>query len=210
MFLDCTCFPCCCVFLSCQCNILLTGLRLGSVIAFCTAVLEMVTVASHYGATDQPYHYDVNPELSGLGHARSFASAHSVLIQLQNTTAAMGATQVCPGTQYCGDFQQVYSTCRQHGFSMVVPPPQESNHETNATPVGTDRESEPYWPAGDAAIMNLNVFHRGAEHVDPEPGRERVLVILAFGAKPRPRAESRQSVQKVMFAVRADLFVSVV
>jgi len=58
-----------------------------------------------------------------------------------------------------------------------------------------------YWKAGDALLMNMNSFHRGAAHVGKD-APDRVMLILTFVPKPVERAESRQLSQGITFSLR--------
>ena len=63
-----------------------------------------------------------------------------------------------------------------------------------------------YWRAGDVLIMNMNSFHRGSAHIDPN-APDRVMVALSVGPKPRPKAESRQVSQGSLMSLRYDQWV---
>ncbi len=95
----------------------------------------------------------------------------------------MGATGVCPGTHYCavGPMEQ---WCNDFGFQLV------------------DSE-EGFLRTGDALLMNMDSWHRGGAHTDPD-GPDRVMLILTFVPKPRERAESRQLAQGIPFSLKWD------
>jgi hypothetical protein len=73
--------------------------------------------------------------------------------------------------------------CEAHGFQIVT--------------------DEGYWSTGDAMLMNMDSWHRGAAHTDPK-GLDRVMLILTFVPKPQERAESRQMAQGITFSLRWD------
>lgn len=82
------------------------------------AVLEFSVIVASYGARDQQEHQDVVFAAGAAAYARTFFASYSLLIPLQDTTAAMGATQVCPGTHVCGDGGQ--QRCRREGHAITV------------------------------------------------------------------------------------------
>mmetsp|Transcript_23893 Transcript_23893/g.36928 ORF Transcript_23893/g.36928 Transcript_23893/m.36928 type:complete len:971 (+) Transcript_23893:205-3117(+) len=146
------------------------------------ALIEMTAITSTYGARNQHWHDDVTE--SPQKYARAFGPSYSIFVQLQNTTKEMGATTTCPGTHYCPS-GNMDSFCQEHGFQLV-------NHDG-------------YWRAGDALLMNMDSWHRGAAHTDPN-GDDRVMLILTFVPKPRERAESRQMAQGITFSLRWDMW----
>lgn len=95
---------------------------------------------------------------SAAKYARHFVPSYSLFIPLQNTTAEMGATGVCPGTHMCSaaDF------CEESGFQVSGP--------TNQ------------WPMGAGALVNQQTTHRGEAHTK---GPYRVVFILTFAPRPR-------------------------
>jgi hypothetical protein len=105
------------------------------------ALIEMTAITSTYGAKAQYWHDDVVARASPIQFAQSFGPSYSVFVQLQNTTKDMGATSACPGTHFCcnGDMD---TFCEEMGFQVV----------------GEDG----FWRAGDAMLMNMNIWHRGA------------------------------------------------
>jgi hypothetical protein len=94
----------------------------------------------------------------------------------------MGATSACPGSHYCAA-GSMDRWCDKHGFQII--------------------KDEGYWSTGDALLMNMDSWHRGAAHVDPQ-GPDRVMLILTFVPKPQERAESRQMAQGITFSLRWD------
>jgi hypothetical protein len=148
------------------------------------ALVEMTAITSTYGAKSQYWHDDVISSGSAINFGRTFGPIYSLFIQLQNTTAAMGATGACPGTHFCseGDFTDL---CTKHGFQLA----NENGH----------------WGIGDALLMNQNSYHRGAAHIDPN-GLDRVMFILSFLPKPTQRAETRLMSQGITFSLRWDMW----
>lgn len=127
----------------------------------------------------------VIPTASAIRYGRAFGPSYSVFIVLQNTTMEMGATGACPGTHYCSD-SGVEELCNKEGFQLVDP-------------------KEGCWVAGDALLMNMNSYHRGSAHTDPD-GEDRVMLILTFSPKPQNRGESRLMSQGITFSLRWDMW----
>lgn len=92
--------------------------------------------------------------------------------QLQNTTKSMGMSDVCPGTHYCGN--DLSKMCEHHKMSLA-----------DADPSG------PHFRAGDGALLNQIVWHRGAAMRDPH-SVERVVLIVSFLARPNFQKDPRQ------------------
>ena len=125
------------------------------------AVYKFHAITSDYGADDQDFHWDVVPQSSAALFARSFVPIYSLFIPLQNTTADMGSTEICPGTHICTAGTRF---CRKTAFRA-------SGQADN-------------WSAGTGALMNQQLTHRGRAHINPDSG-PRVLFILAFTPTPR-------------------------
>lgn len=148
------------------------------------ALIEMTAITSSYGAVAQWWHDDVIASGSPVQFGRAFGPSYSVFVQLQNTTKAMGATEACPGTHFCSTGpMDVF--CDENGFQLI----------------GSDGQ----WGQGDALLMNMNSWHRGAAHTDPN-AMDRVMLILTFVPKPMERAESRQMAQGITFSLRWDMW----
>eukprot|EP00934_Nitzschia_sp_Nitz4_P000321 Nitzschia sp. Nitz4//scaffold233_size31335//15774//18317//NITZ4_007951-RA/size31335-processed-gene-0.3-mRNA-1//1//CDS//3329543379//321//frame0 len=130
------------------------------------AVIKMQTISSAYGAEDQEWHPDVNPKTSFISHGRNFMMHYSLFIPLQDTSASMGATGICPGTHYCGSVDKnAYYKCGQ-----VT-----SGHTEDGTSM---------WMAGDAVLMNQNTLHRGSKHT-LRGGPDRGMIVITFTSRPR-------------------------
>lgn len=150
------------------------------------SLVEMTTIGSSYGAAAQQWHQDTGNPASAKRFGRSFVPLYSLFVPLQDTTAAMGATGICPGTYHCeleaGDAQDL---CDEHGFSLV--------------------NSDGVWHAGDALIYDSSTLHRGSAHTDPN-APARVLLILSFAPRFQSRAESRQMSLGTTYFLRWDLW----
>jgi ectoine hydroxylase-related dioxygenase (phytanoyl-CoA dioxygenase family) len=148
------------------------------------ALIELTAITATYGAVAQWWHDDVIASGSPVQFGRAFGPSYSVFVQLQNTTKEMGATGSCPGTHFCveGNMEQF---CDENGFQVVG--------------------ENGYWGQGDALLMNMNSWHRGGAHTDPD-GIDRVMLILTFVPKPLARAETRQLSQGITFSLRWDMW----
>lgn len=150
------------------------------------ALIEMTTITIGYGAIDQWWHGDVVEKGSPVRYGRTFGPSYSIFVQLQNTTPAMGATGACPGTLYCArDDGATADLCDNHGFQVI--------------------NEEGHWATGDALLMNMNSWHRGGGHTDPN-APDRVMLILTFAPRPRPTTESRIMSQGITFSLRWDMW----
>jgi hypothetical protein len=148
------------------------------------AVIEMTAITSAYGAEDQFWHHDIIAEGSPAKYAQSFIPSYSLFMALQDTTAAMGATEVCPGTYMCSNSDAEW-TCGENGFQVS----------------GSGK-----WNQGDAILMNQQSFHRGAAHVDPD-GPHRALFIITFAPRPIDiRYETRLIGQGGSYSLRWDMW----
>lgn len=124
------------------------------------AVTEFTAITVAPGAKAQIYHTDSGP--SANRYSRSFFPTYSFFTPLQNTTAGMGATDICPGTHMCSSDSM--PACYTRGFSVAGP--------------------DDNWPVGWTAMTSQQTFHRGAAYSDPE-GEPRVMFYFTFAPRPR-------------------------
>ena len=129
------------------------------------ALTEITAITAWFGAPHQVWHQDVKADGSAIKFARTFSHSYSLFIALQDTTEAMGATGLCPGTHYCTN--DIDTICDTYGFPL-----------TDAAPGGV-------WQTGDGALLNQQVWHRGAKHIDSH-APERVVFIVSFIGRPDP------------------------
>lgn len=167
------------------------------------ALLELTAISASFGAKDQEYHYDIYPTESSILYARSFNNMYSLFIQLQDTTSDMGATLICPGSQYC-TMDDAKELCHKYGYPAVTATKDHNDNTTTTT--ASSSSSSSYWKAGDAILMNMHSFHRGGAHTNPQ-ALDRVMLILTLGPKPRPGPESRQISRGATMNLRYDLYV---
>eukprot|EP00934_Nitzschia_sp_Nitz4_P005517 Nitzschia sp. Nitz4//scaffold5_size260463//134774//137477//NITZ4_000986-RA/size260463-augustus-gene-0.10-mRNA-1//1//CDS//3329555352//5507//frame0 len=128
------------------------------------ALTELTAITSAYGAHHQEWHPDVKPDGNGVMFGRTYSHSYSLFMPLQNTTGPMGATDLCPGTHYCGQMD-LYEMCESVKIGM---------HEVSG---------DGHWPAGSAALLNQQVWHRGTKHTDPN-ALDRIVFIVSFLARP--------------------------
>jgi hypothetical protein len=151
------------------------GKALTAILGADPAMIELTAISSSYGAIDQKWHDDVVRYGSASRYARTFGPSYSVFIQLQNSTTQMGVSGACPGTHYCSDGDMV-PVCLEHGLHVVG--------------------NEGHWGVGDAMIMNMNAFHRGSAHTDPN-APDRIMLIVTFVPQPNGKAEPRMMSQGI-------------
>jgi hypothetical protein len=119
---------------------------------------------------------------SPVQFARTFGPSYSVFVVLQDTTKEMGATGACPGSHMCAD-GPIAEFCEAEGYQLVG--------------------ENGYWATGDALLMNMDSWHRGAAHRDPN-ALDRVMLILTWVPRPQAKAESRQMAQGITYSLRWD------
>lgn len=79
-------------------------------------------------------------------------------------------TDLCPGSHYCGN--DIADMCENTKMSLAD-------------------AAGPHFKAGDGALLNQIVWHRGAAHRDPN-GPERIVFIVSFLARPDVQRDPRQ------------------
>jgi hypothetical protein len=128
------------------------------------ALTEITAITASYGCQAQAWHPDVKPDGNGVMFGRTYSHSYSLFMPLQDTTGEMGATDLCPGTHYCAGMD-LQALCEEEKIGM---------HQVSG---------QGYWPAGSAALLNQQVWHRGGEH-DDEEAEDRVVFIVSFLARP--------------------------
>lgn len=127
------------------------------------AVIEFTAITSSYGAEDQYMHADVIHHASAVKYARSFVPSYSLFVPLQDTTAEMGATHVCPGSHLCSSADDI---CDKLGAFAV-----------------SGEGAGNLWPMGSGALLNQQIFHRGMGYTQ-KGGNDRVVLIATFAPQP--------------------------
>ena len=146
------------------------------------AVTELTAITAYYGAPDQAWHADVKQDGNGMNYARTYSHSYSLFVYLQDTTHEMGATDICPGTHYCGD--EVDDICERvkiglHQVGGATTTTIGDSNDDNAD----NNNIVSVVKSGDGALLNQQVWHRGPEHTDPN-ALERIVFIVSFIARP--------------------------
>jgi len=118
-----------------------------------------------------------------LRFARNYVPHYSLFIPLQNTTAQMGASGVCPGSHMCSAGNLFF--CHERSFQVF--------------------EQYDHWPVGWGFLYNQQLTHNGEAHTDPD-APERVQLIMTF--TPRPRYGEKELETRFLAEGGAD-FVSI-
>ena len=159
------------------------------------ALVELTAITSGYGAGDQHWHADNDFQGSQMHYARSFVPMYSIFVPLQDTTAKMGATSACPGTHLCGSQDKLADVCDDLNFQV---------HDTRGRLAESDDDH--IWKMGDAFLFNLNLYHRGPGHTDPN-GEERVMLIMTVSNRPKgPQFDRRQISLGTSYSCKWDMW----
>ncbi len=120
---------------------------------------------------------------------------YSIFVPLQDTTAKMGATSACPGTHLCGSEENLYEMCDNLNFQVG-----DSRGRL------AESEKDHVWKTGDAFLFNLNLYHRGPGHTDPN-GEERVMLIMTVSNRPKgPHFDRRQISLGTSYSCKWDMW----
>jgi hypothetical protein len=131
------------------------------------------------------WHADVKPDGNAVKFARTYEHSYSMFVPLQDTTAAMGATELCPGTHYCANW--LSNMCGKNGIQLNTASP------------------DKLWHAGDAALLNQQVWHRGYKHSDPR-SLDRIVFIVSFIGRSQPREDLRQLARGTYFHMKWNMW----
>jgi hypothetical protein len=135
------------------------------------ASAEITAITAYAGCPDQNWHQDTKADGNAIMYARTYSHSYSLFLPLQDTTAAMGATDICPGTHYCAN--DLENMCESTAMRL-----------NEATP-------EQVFRAGDGALLNQHMWHRGTAHTDYK-SQERIVFIMSFLARPSFGKDPRQ------------------
>jgi hypothetical protein len=159
------------------------------------AMVEFTAITSAYGAGDQHWHADNDNTASQMHYSRSFVPMYSLFVPLQDTTPQMGATSACPGTHLCQDDTGLSELCDNLNFQV-----------SDTRGRLAEREEDHVWKSGDGFLMDLNTYHRGPGHIDPN-GTERVMLILSISPRPNgPHFDRRQISLGTSYSIRWDMW----
>lgn len=143
-----------------------------------SSLVAFDTITAYPGAVGQHWHQDTDCRFNN--NPSKFIELWAAVIPLQDTTTAMGATGICPGTHLC-DRPSVSDT---------------TSYETtwDASPELQDKyESFEDWmyrelpfcqmraetKAGDVFLYNSDLYHRGEAHVDAT-AMDRAVIFITF------------------------------
>jgi hypothetical protein len=142
----------------------------------------------------------VKPDGNGVKFGRTYSHSYSLFLPLQDTTGDMGATDLCPGTHFCAS-DDLWDVCEANRIGLHNIRPKytggsssSSSSSRNQSSVDDDKNREDeyeykgdgeegIWRAGDGALFNQQVWHRGTAHVDDD-GPDRVMFIVSFLRRP--------------------------
>ena len=150
------------------------------------AVAEITAITVAPGAGPQGWHSDVKQLGNSLKYAQTFTHSHSLFLPLQDVTAEMGATELCPGTHYCAT-ADMHDTCVEASFQAAGP------------------GNKNVWKAGDGLVMNQKMWHRGAAYT-ARRGLYRVVFIVTFISRPDPSVDHRQLSHGTYFHIHPRMY----
>lgn len=149
------------------------------------AVTEITALTAYHGCDEQAWHPDVKPDGNALKFARSYSHSFSFFVALQDTTGAMGATELCPGTHYCAN--DLEDMCERYGIQL------------------NEAASDGLWHSGDGALLNQQVWHRGAKNT-ATTAPERILFIVSFIGRPQLETDPRQLARGTYFHMKWNMW----
>ena len=146
----------------------------------------------------------MKPDGNGVKFGRTYSHSYSLFLPLQDTTGDMGATDLCPGTHLCAS-EDLWDVCEANRIGLHDIRPKYTgggrssssrSRSKNQSSVDDDKNREDedeyeykgdgeegIWRAGDGALFNQQVWHRGTAHVDDD-GHDRVIFIVSFLSRP--------------------------
>ena len=140
------------------------------------AVTELTVMTASNGCSHQTWHMDTKIEGNNLLYARNYLPSLSLFVALQDTTPAMGVTQVVPRSHVCpNDITRLAQRLSPTGWNDLVALSSNHNNSPNQ-----------FLPAGSAILLNQHVWHRGTAHSDPN-APDRIQFIVSFMAPPERR-----------------------
>jgi len=122
------------------------------------SLIAFSAITSTYGAESQDWHRDTGR--SPMTHPTKFVHEVTLTIPLQDTTADMGATGICPGTHRCNWIEGVNKD--DHDVDEKMPCPITASISQ-----------------GDAMVYHTDLIHKGGAHVD-ENAPDRIVLFVSF------------------------------
>ena len=150
------------------------------------AVAEITAITAYEGCEEQAWHSDVKIDGNAVKFARTFTHSYSLFITLQDTSSEMGATELCPGTQFCAD-EDLIALCDRYGMQI------------------SEASEDELWHAGDGALLSQQVWHRGHAHTD-ENAPERIVFIVTFISRPQLGKDQRQLSRGTYFHLKWNMW----
>lgn len=148
-----------------------------------SSLVSLSVITNLYGAEEQDWHYDTGK--SAASYPEYFVPEYTLAIPLQDTTKAMGATGICPGTHHCESLAIDEVAMRgkyreEMGYSLSDADEYDDSFYTWLLynyPCNISAEVS----AGDGFLYSTDLFHRGGAHSDPTSG-ERVVMFVTFAS----------------------------
>jgi hypothetical protein len=164
------------------------------------AIVEVSTLSTMSGAEAQGIHTDSDFFGSSVLYSRTFLHSYTLFIALQNTTAKLGATTVCPGTHMCAndDLEHLCMVQREDNDDQEDSGAPDADggrgNSFEASSNGHTGREAGMLHRGDGFMFNQNVWHRGPPNYDPQfLGMNRVMFILTFISRREfDRGDARQ------------------
>eukprot|EP00977_Amphora_coffeiformis_P006662 scaffold1452_cov174-Amphora_coffeaeformis.AAC.6 len=132
------------------------------------SLIAFSAITSSYGAEAQSWHRDTGR--SPMTHPTKFVHEVTLTIPLQDTTADMGATGICPGTHRC------------NWVSDVEKNDETDEYDNMPCPITASISQ------GDAMMYHTDLIHRGGAHVD-EHAPDRIVLFVSFAESKKGTAE---------------------
>jgi hypothetical protein len=167
---------------------------LSSILGNDPAIVEISTLTAIHGAHPQGIHSDSDYFGSSVLYARTFLHSYSMFIALQNTSEALGATTICPGSHVCADVDLSEACLLMNDDDEEEDDDEENPRITNSFSVSSNGKTgrkHGLLKMGDGFLFNQNVWHRGPANTEPSQ-QDRVMFILTFVTQRRPKTGDRR------------------
>jgi len=151
------------------------------------AITEITAITSWLGAKHQGWHADIKQNGNPTKFGRTYSHSYSLFLPLQDTTTKMGATGLCPGTHYCSNWMGDVCDTKKTGFPL------------------SEASDDGVWKAGDGALLNQQVWHRGTEYT-ARKAPHRAMFIVSFIGRPRFGTDPRQLSKGTYFHIRWNMW----
>ena len=129
------------------------------------SLVNLSVLTAEYGAKDQKIHPDTSTSVTT--YPDHFVPEYTLVIALQDTTEEMGATHLCPGTQFCRSIQLEQGEDEDDRRALAC--------KVRATV-----------NQGDAFLYVSDLYHRGVAHTDPDAPDRAFLFLIFAGSRQGP------------------------